>query len=64
MCKASYSRKKMEDEMLTARHVEVDAQLQSYYTEGKDPGKAKLIMVRVCLRVNKSRSSKKVSQQN
>ena len=47
MCKASYGRKKREDEMVTARQVEVNAQVESYYREGKDRGKAKLIMVRV-----------------
>ena len=30
MCKASYSRKKMEYEMVTARQVEVNAQVESY----------------------------------
>ena len=45
-----------------AKQFEVNAQVESYnYREGKDRGKAKL---RVCLRVNKSSSSKKVSQQN
>ena len=38
--------------------------MESYYREVKDHAKAKLIMARVCLRVNKSCSSKMVSQQN
>ncbi len=30
MCKASYSRKKRDDEIVTARQVEVNAQVESY----------------------------------
>ena len=64
MCKASYSRKKRGDEMVTARQFEVNEWKAITEKEGKDHGKGKLIMVRVCLMVNKSRSSKKLLHQN